>query len=403
MPTINYIIRSKKIPAPVTLRFSSGREYDFFIPLKIVVTDKKKWSAETKIILDKLKVRIFEQFNNSYSNGQVIDKLWLQQTIKEFFNRPAKETKKGLKTHYIQFVDFCKWWMDEHSGSWRISKNRFLADVPNQKIQYDNFIAIFSAFANPKIWDIDNKLASEFVDYLEDKDYSHSTIKRHVGRLQFFLNRAKEFEIQTNLTQRVYVEKEEDFTDPYLNETEINKIFALDLNHDQEMDNIRDLFIIGLWTGLRISDFNNKLSLDNINENYIEIKTTKTKSWVTIPLHPHVKSVLKKRFGQLPVKVSDSDFNLKIKTICMLCEIDEVLRGRVYKKKEKRKVAGAYPKYKLITSHVCRRSFVSNLYGKIPNETLKVLGGWSSLQMMESYVKTTKKESADVLNKLWNN
>ena len=41
-------------------------------------------------------------------------------------------------------------------------------------------------------------------------------------------------------------------------------------------------------------------------------------------------------------------------------------KGKLFDKITKRKVEGVYPKWKLITSHVCRRSFATNQYGILP-------------------------------------
>jgi hypothetical protein len=41
-------------------------------------------------------------------------------------------------------------------------------------------------------------------------------------------------------------------------------VFKLDLRHDDLLDNVRDNFIIGLWTGLRVSDFLTRLKLEDL-------------------------------------------------------------------------------------------------------------------------------------------
>jgi hypothetical protein len=62
--------------------------------------------------------------------------------------------------------------------------------------------------------------------------------------------------VNENYTQTVFIaESEEEYKYPYLNVKGVNKVFKLDLRHDDLLDNVRDNFIIGLWTGLRVSDF----------------------------------------------------------------------------------------------------------------------------------------------------
>ena len=68
----------------------------------------------------------------------------------------------------------------------------------------------------------------------------------------------------------------------------------------------------------------------------------------------------------------------------------------------KRKVIGTYKKYQLISTHSCRRSFATNFIGKIPNQDIIKILGWSSEAMLNKYNKTTNKESADKLKAVWN-
>jgi integrase len=399
MPSINFIVRSKKNIAPVTVRFTNGREFDLFCATKIIVSDwsalkQKTKSKETNALLSKLTTHILEAFNKDYSEGVTIDKGWLSKVINESFNRPKKTIAPK------EFVKFGSWWLE--NNDWVTSKNKPLEG--KAKSQYEAFLSVFEKYNNKVVLtDIDNRVVNGFISYMEDESYEPGTIKRYVGRLRFFLSRAKEynFDIDPSAFNRVYVSDPEDVLDPYLNEQEINLIFNKDLSFDPELDNIRDLFILGLRTGLRISDFNNNLNLENINDGFIEIKTKKTGVWTAIPLHKQVKLVLSKRFGQLPEKVSDKKFNKKIKTICMLCEIDGVMKGKVFDKSIQRKTTALYPKYKLITSHTCRRSFATNLYGQVSNSVIQSIGGWSSEAMMLHYIKKTKREQAEVLRDFW--
>ena len=85
----------------------------------------------------------------------------------------------------------------------------------------------------------------------------------------------------------------------------------------------------------------------------------------------------------------------------MLCDIDQEIKGKLFNSKEKRNVTGMYAKHKLVSSHICRRSFCSNLYGVIPNHVLQSICGWSTEGMMLNYMKKTKRESADVLKTYW--
>ena len=420
MATIKLTVRGKRNPSEISARFVNGREVDITAKTNVFVNpvhwDHQKGTyrniseiqdrSKKSLALEKLKIFIMDRHNEAYMSGEVIDKYWLTETIKSHFNRPKQEKRSKTEDHYIYYIDFAEWWLKEIAPSWRTEKHKFLSYRAIQ--QYETFIKAYKNFEGKKkyrIKDIDAAVINDFINHICDAmKYSPTTAKRLVGRFKFFLNRAEKLNISVNVNfkERVYVQADEDdILAPYLNEEEIKQVFDLDLSHDVTLDNIRDSFIIALWTGLRISDFNKNLDINNIEGDFINIKTKKTGNWVSIPLHPHIKHVLKKRFGNLPVKYSDKHFNEHIKTVCMLAKIDEEIKGKLFDSGKKRKVKGSYKKWKLISSHTGRRSFATNLHGIISNHIIMDCAGWKSEGMMLRYIKRTKKESAEQLKQHW--
>jgi len=154
-----------------------------------------------------------------------------------------------------------------------------------------------------------------------------------------------------------------------------------------------------LRTGLRVSDFLH-LKQTNIKEGYLEIETKKTGQNVVIPMHPQVKEILKKRDG-FPYKISDQNFNLYIKEIAEKVGLTQMVEGSKINPETKRKQKGIYPKHELVTSHICRRSFASNLYGKLPNMAIMAITGHQTEAQFLKYIKITPKENAEKLKAYW--
>jgi len=218
----------------------------------------------------------------------------------------------------------------------------------------------------------------------------------------------EKLEVDQIHNERVFVVKNEvEYLEPYLNEAEIKKLFYHDFSYSQTLDNVRDNFIIGLCTGLRVSDFLTRLSIDNIDGEFITIKTQKTGKDVAIPIHPYVRMILEKRKGQLPNKVCEQKFNKHVKNICQVLDFDEEMIGGIAqvdpKTKIKRKVVGLYKKYLLISSHICRRSFATNHFGKLPNHVIMGITGHTTETEFLKYIKTTSKENAILLQEHWEN
>ncbi|PTT74108.1 tyrosine-type recombinase/integrase, partial [Chryseobacterium sp. HMWF001] len=178
------------------------------------------------------------------------------------------------------------------------------------------------------------------------------------------------------------------------------------------LDNARDLLIIGLNTGLRVSDFM-RLDLSHIKDDTIRIKAQKTGKFAEIPINNQIAHTLEKRGGNLPKAISEQKFNEYIKEIGEAVGFTQKVRGakmECINKKEAetagiekvfRKVSGTFPKYELMTSHICRRSFATNLYGEIPTPVIMSITGHATETQFLTYIKKTNAENAEVLRNFY--
>ena len=362
---------------------------------------------DTNASISELRAFILKRYNLDYSQGKIISNEWLKSVILDCFNRPSQVETSSNSKRLIYISEFSKDWLINHSAKWKTSARKYMSEaLRNQYKKTIEQITNFEKKRKEKILfeKIDSDLLYEFVDYFEELGYNASTIEKQITRFKFFCFRAVEMNIRVNtgFKSRIYIDKDNESDGVYLNESEIKRIYDLDLSHDSDLDNIRDLLVIGTYTGLRISDLMTSLKVENIKNDFIEIRTKKTNTYVKIPLHKYVRDILNKRFGQLPVKTSSSTYNRKIKLVCRLAGIDNLIYGFKMNKNIRRKEFAYYPKYELITSHSARKSFVSNHIGKIDIETLKAIGGWKSEKLIQNcYNQTTKTEYAQNLKNHW--
>lgn len=417
MPTVNFKILSKKNPANIYCRFLHTRSIDIKIPIGVYV-NPKSWDAKNQkikhVIADKnkeainrklaqLKIEITDNFNMDYINGEVIDRHWLEKVIAQFFKRPSGELNYINKLHTAYLVPFSEWWMENKSSTWVISSGNYMNKL--YKSYYLNVISLIKDFQGKSIIKLNkdaNRQISDFIKWLSDEGYSEKTIRRHVGRVKFFYARAKEegFSVDNSFEKRLFIPKSEEVLEPYLSPEEIDVIFNLKIDN-KSLDDARDNLIIACWTGLRVSDYLNKLNINNFIDGFIDIKTTKTKKRVSIPVHPMVEKILIKHKGSLPKKMGNISFNIKIKEVCRLAGLNQKMKGKLYDSKIKRKVFGSYEKYKLISSHIGRRSFATNHFGKISNSVIMGVCGWSKEEMLFTYVQKSNREDAIALKKHW--
>jgi hypothetical protein len=103
---------------------------------------------------------------------------------------------------------------------------------------------------------------------------------------------------------------------------EITKIALLDLSGDPLKDVVRDYFVISRLTSMRYSDFI-KIKPENIIDNQIQLKTSKTGQGVIIPISPLLMGVFKKHNFNLPTAPCNQVFNRYFKDIGCQAELDE--------------------------------------------------------------------------------
>ena len=139
-----------------------------------------------------------------------------------------------------------------------------------------------------------------------------------------------------------------------------------------------------------------KLSPDNLRKAptglYIDILQQKTKKAVTVGVaDPLVIEILENEF---PNKVAQLAFNKQIKVICKIAGISEVVRGFKNNPKTRRKEVVTAPKYEFVTSHIMRRSFASNYYGKIETPLLMNITGHTKESTFLTYIGTHQNKDA---------
>jgi site-specific recombinase XerD len=393
------------------------KNFDVSLNLDLFAFSDEEWNFSCETFRDnpeanekllELKSTILKRYNRDFTKGVLINKSWLQEIVKEVFDRPTNEVALINNDKDIYIVDFSNYWLKTFADSWKTSPKETMSKLV--KSQYQKFIDIFSDFQDQKkvrytLYSLTQDDVYELVNFLEEDDYNSATIERYVGRLKFFLNRAAEMSLKVSQVrnQRIYIDKESSEVESvYLNEEEIKKIYNLDLSHDFELDNARDNLVISCFSGLRVSDLMVGLNTDNIKEGFISVKTKKTKTFVTIPVHSYCESILRKRFGQLPKKTTTFEYNRLIRIVCQLAEIDNQILAKTWNPLKKRKEIKYVKKYEAIGSHTARRSFASNLYGKVPNEVIQSVAGWSSSEMLNHYNKISKKDYAEQLKDFWN-
>ena len=215
--------------------------------------------------------------------------------------------------------------------------------------------------------------------------------------LKIFMNASTEAGLNKNMAfkSRKFNRPTEDVAKIYLNEAEILRLYQLDLSANKRLEKARDLFMIGLYTGLRFSDFT-ELRAENISGDYLSLKTKKTGEKVVLPFRGRLKEIFIKYNNHFPSRMSNQKMNDYLKELGELAEINDAVV--ISKKIKGVQVDSVYKKYELISCHTARRSFASNGYiNGISSISLMRITGHRSEKIFLSYIKVTKSENASAL------
>lgn len=299
--------------------------------------------------------------------------------------------------------------VDVHTG-------RYIADrtITHHKTvlkRYEDFFAEKHLKDDFSVFDM--HFQDLFIDWAyTSKNYRYNTIPASFSLLKVWLNEAARQGLIKDETYKSYRSKSVEVDNIYLTEAEISRLYALDIpmlkskgviDAKSSIEETRDLFIIGCWTGLRQSDLNHleKALFDvEADEPTITVVTEKTSEKVKIPMHRYIKELYAKYDGKFPKMRYKSRFNDHLKELGRLAEIDSEV---IVKENRGGKVTSIkYKKYQLIRSHTARRSFATNLYLKgAPTISIMKLTGHTTEANFMKYIKVTREENAQLMQQFF--
>lgn len=234
-----------------------------------------------------------------------------------------------------------------------------------------------------------------FIKHCNDNDWSMNYIAQHIKNLIQLMQRAFKNGLHDN---KIYLEDDfaviqEETDDIVLEPHELDIIYKKHLLQ-RGQDIARDWFILGCYTGLRVSDIQ-LLDAKNLQGDYLQIVNEKTDTKVVIPMRPEVRAIIKK-WGGLPPKVTDQDINRSIKEVCELCKINEVFIYSVTKGGIRQDFY--LKKYEMVSCHTMRRVFITHLIANlIPDNIVMQLAGIKKHATLQRYKKLKAEKTAQLM------
>lgn len=381
-------------------------------------TDRiNRTSRKVNKFLDSLNAAINEHFEkypphfdwtNWYFNKADTFKTIIQQIIDEQVSGERREEEKKKITP----LQFFKFYVDNMHKRVDPRTGNLIADrtINHHKTVFKRFQTFFSEkYIKDDFSVFDRQFQEKFINWgYTNKNYSKNTIPASFSILKVWLNEAAREGLIKDDSYKSYQSKGTVPDNIYLTEDEISRLYALDIpmlkskgiiDAKSTIEETRDLFIIGCWTGLRQSDLNHlEKALFDVEgkEPTITVVTEKTSEIVKIPMHSYIKELYAKYEGKFPHMRYKSRFNEHLRELGRLAGIDDEV---IIKEERGGKVTSKkYKKYQLIKCHTARRSFATNLYLKgAPTLWIMKLTGHTTETNFMKYIKITREENVGLM------
>jgi integrase len=251
----------------------------------------------------------------------------------------------------------------------------------------------------PNYEDINVMFFNDFKNWLfaPPREHSINYAAKVFAVLRQFMRAAQDENLHTNTS---YLDKKFKITKIKTSKfvlafSELEALHNMNLEDNPRLERVRDLFLIGAYTGLRFSDFT-RITANHIEETegktIINITTQKTGAMVSIPLLPIPLALLKKYNFRAPA-ISNQKMNDYLKELGQLAGMTEkmIVTGSKAGKRQDTNLQ----KWERLTTHVARRSFATNFYRDgVPAVVLMQITGHTTQQQFMQYIAIDGKENA---------
>ncbi len=378
---------SKKGRAPIEIRIYQNRKRKF-ISTGISIKPNQ-WDAKNEVVNDKHPD--YESLN--YDIKSLITKFENQKTLQvikgKSFSINQIQHKKGHKVT-PSFIEFIRNEVADNAEIKPKTKTSHLNTV-NKLLEYKSGADIL-------IGDVDFSFVAGFINSLRKQKLAVNTVHKQYKNLKKYIElainkglyegnnpcKSKELVVRPEVTKRDFITIDE-----------IKKIADLNLTKfDERFTWVRDMFLFGCYTGLRISDVVNlktEYIIKDVDGYKLQFKSIKVDKDVSLPLRD-LFPVPKKKLSR-PETILEKYYDKK--HTHLFPDITEPFINRHLKG------IGEEAKTPIkLTFHVSRHSFGNYMATKIPLPQLMYLMQHSDIKTTMMYVNTKANEVKKGLQKV---
>ena len=270
-------------------------------------------------------------------------------------------------------------------------------DNPAKRQRKNTMTLVQSLMGSGDDWEqIDSAFYFRLIRKMDEKGYSKNYQGSVVAKIKTVMSEGLKLKYHHNEDFREFRKPSNEVDAVALTKEELTKVWNVKLKDDLE-SRARDLFIIGCYTGARWEDYS-QFTKDNIVDGKFRYIQRKTGARVTLPLSPRLKEALRRNGGEAP-KMVDAVFNRTIKVVCMRAGITTPIEVR--RSKGEKYEHETVPKWKMVSSHTCRRTMCTLLDQEgVPMREIMTISGHKSLASLQKYLRKSERDTEEIFGKV---
>lgn len=386
---------------PILLFYSYGKgRLQYYTGMRV---DAKKWdeagmkvkknfseASEINQELNKLRAKVEEL----HKKAKVLGNRLTPEYFKEYLSGKKKEAKNSEVV----------WpYYEEYLKSLKVTQTEKSVKNHNQTFK------TLGWFCRDRKWkltfdSIDSLFWQEFKDWCYNKrGYFNNYTGTHINKFKAFLNWAVEVKGYSTSTEfRKQYKMYENTEIIYLTYEEVHHFLNFPLS-SEIFKQVRDLYCLGCFTGLRFSDIS-RLLPENIFPDKIQYRVVKTKEPNIIPLNQYSQMILERNKGTHPSKsmpfIRQAMVNIHLKDAMKeagLTRLVQVIHFRGAERYEE-----SQPLWEAAHFHTSKKTFVTNFLergGSIL--TAMAITGNRSFSVMKRYYKIADKFKTQEMHRIY--
>ncbi len=345
-------------------------------PKNIYLKKYKKLNAQ----LDNIKKELAEYIREKRKDKKRVGQRELSRKITSVCTEKVKKFPENTLLYYAKcYID---------------AKKEFIC--PSTYKRYKVFFRLlerFEGFSCQRfcIERVNSDFVRDFMAFGKEEEYSENTICRTIHFIKTILNFVERKGIRTCVRELEIRREKQKKHVVTLTEQEIAQIQSTKV--PKHLEAAKDWLLISCYTGQRFSDFIHfdRQKLRKVNGKVcLSFTQQKTQKEILLPLHPTVLHTIERNGNVFPRLMDIQHYNNGIREIAKLANLKEFVKAR--KRLGFRTKEVEAEKWEILSSHIGRRSFATNFYGKIPTPLLMEATGHSTEQMFLRYINPVDKD-----------